>query len=66
MTCYRQSVEFNTQCVFSMSDADVLKERELYNRCTLDLSICRRGENIPSPRKKKCPRFLVCTQKTKS
>ncbi|KAF1831767.1 hypothetical protein BDW02DRAFT_571741 [Decorospora gaudefroyi] len=40
---------------FSVSDADVLKGRELYNRCTLDLWICRRGDNIPSPRKKKCP-----------
>jgi hypothetical protein len=36
-------------------EADVLEERELHNGCALDLSIYRRGENLPSARKKKCP-----------
>ncbi|KAF1833773.1 hypothetical protein BDW02DRAFT_569637 [Decorospora gaudefroyi] len=40
---------------FSVSEANVLKERELHNRCTLNLLIYRRGKGIPSARKKKCP-----------
>ncbi|KAF1828729.1 hypothetical protein BDW02DRAFT_574620 [Decorospora gaudefroyi] len=40
---------------FSVLEPNVLKESELHNRCTLNLLIYRRRENIPSARKKKCP-----------
>ena len=44
---------------FLVSEADVLEERELHNGCTLDLSIYKRDENIPSAPKEKVSRYTV-------